>query len=67
MEIVNSTSISNSREVKVYSNALSQGLGCVLRQNRRVIDFASIQLRPHKRNYLTYDLELAVVIHTFKI
>ncbi|PON37603.1 hypothetical protein PanWU01x14_318840 [Parasponia andersonii] len=43
------------------------GLGCVLMQNGRVIAYTSRQLKPHERNYLTYDLELAAVIFALKI
>jgi len=46
----------------IYSNALRLGLGFVLMQHRRVIVYASRQLRNHEKNYLTHDLELAVVI-----
>ena len=43
------------------------GLGCVLMQHRQVITYASKQLKPHKKNYLTHDLELAAVIFALKI
>jgi hypothetical protein len=36
-------------------------------QDNRVIAYASRALRPHEQNYLTYDLELAAVIHALKI
>ena len=35
-------------------------------QERRVIAYASRQLRPHEENYIVHDLELAVVIHALK-
>ena len=35
-------------------------------QNGRVIAYVSPQLRPHKMNYPTYDLELAAIIHALK-
>jgi hypothetical protein len=34
---------------------------------RKVVSYASRQLRKHKENYPTHDLELAVVVHTLKI
>ena len=51
----------------VYNDASSQGLGCVLRQDGRVIVYASLQLKKHKLNYPTQDLELAVVVFALKI
>ena len=51
----------------VYSDASKQGLGCVLMQNDRVIAYASRQLKKHEENYLTHDLELAVVVFALKI
>jgi hypothetical protein len=38
-------------------------LGCVLMQEGQVMCYASRQLRKHEENYLTHDLELAVVVH----
>ena len=46
----------------VYCDALRVGLGCVLMQKGKVIAYASRQLKPHEKNYPTYDLELAVVV-----
>ena len=51
----------------VYSDASRQGLGCVLMQDGRVIAYASRQLKKHEQNYLTHDLELAVVVLALKI
>ncbi|WVZ49367.1 LOW QUALITY PROTEIN: hypothetical protein U9M48_000734, partial [Paspalum notatum var. saurae] len=51
----------------VYCDASSQGLGCVLMQEGRVIAYASRQLRKHEANYPTHDLELAAVVHALKI
>jgi hypothetical protein len=51
----------------IYCDASDQGLGCVLIQDGRVVAYASQQLRKHEVNYLTHDMELAVVVHTFKI
>jgi hypothetical protein len=36
-------------------------------QEGHVIAYASRQLRKHELNYLTHDLELAVVVHTLKL
>ena len=56
-----------TRPFDVYCDASGTGLGCVLMQDRRVIDYASIALRRHEENYATHDLELAVVVHPLKI
>jgi hypothetical protein len=36
-------------------------------QENQVIDYASLALRPHEKNYPTHDLELATVVHAYKI
>jgi hypothetical protein len=51
----------------VYCDASSSGLGCVLMQERRVIAYASRQLRRHEEHYPNDDLELATVVHALKI
>ncbi|GKB05302.1 putative reverse transcriptase domain-containing protein [Tanacetum coccineum] len=42
----------------VYCDALHKGLGAVLMQNKKVIAYASQNLRIHEKNYTTHDLEL---------
>jgi hypothetical protein len=51
----------------MFCDASKNGLGCVLMQDRRVIVYASRQLRKHEVNYPTHDLELAAVVHPLKI
>jgi hypothetical protein len=51
----------------IYCDASGQGLGCVLKQDGRVVAYASQQLRKHEVNYPTHDMELAVVVHALKI
>ena len=51
----------------IYSDASHRGLECILMQHGKVIAYASRQLRPHERNYLTYDLELEAVVFVLKI
>ena len=51
----------------VYSDASRQGLGCVLMQDGRVVDYASRQLKKQEQNYPTHDLELAAVVFALKI
>ena len=51
----------------VYYDSLRVGLGCVLIQKGKVIAYASRPLKPHEKNYLTHDLELAAVVFALKI
>ena len=51
----------------MYSDASKIGLGCVLMQDGKVVAYASRQLKPHEQNYLTHDLELAVLVFALKI
>ena len=51
----------------VYCDASRVGLSCVLMQKGKVIAYASRQLKPHEKNYPTYDLELAAVVFALKI
>ncbi|XP_050877719.1 uncharacterized protein LOC127081510 [Lathyrus oleraceus] len=51
----------------VYCDASLMGLGGVLIQNQQVVAYASRKLKVHERNYLTHDLELAVVVFVLKI
>ncbi|GKA02601.1 putative reverse transcriptase domain-containing protein [Tanacetum coccineum] len=46
----------------VYYDASGLGLGCVLMQRGKVIVYASRQLKIHKKNYTTHDLELGTVM-----
>lgn len=50
----------------MYSDVSYQGLGCVLMQEMKVIDYASKQLKVHERNYSTHDLELATIMFSLK-
>lgn len=42
-------------------------LGCVIMHHGKVMAYVSRQLKVHKKNYLTHDLELAVVEIALKI
>jgi hypothetical protein len=57
----------NSKPFDVFCDASGTGLGCVLMLEGRVIAYASWALRPHEINYPTHDLELAAIVHAFKI
>ena len=56
-----------SKSFEVYCDASHQGLGCVLMQGRKVVTYASRQLKVHEKNYPTHDLELAGVVFASKI
>ncbi|GKB17076.1 putative reverse transcriptase domain-containing protein [Tanacetum coccineum] len=50
-----------------YCDASIKGLGVVLMQREKVIAYASRQLKIHKKNYTTHDLELGAVVFALKI
>ncbi|GJR02956.1 putative reverse transcriptase domain-containing protein [Tanacetum coccineum] len=50
-----------SRNFIAYCDASIKGLGVVLMQREKVIAYASRQLKIHKKNYTTHDLELSAV------
>nr|GEX38001.1 putative reverse transcriptase domain-containing protein [Tanacetum cinerariifolium] len=50
-----------------YCDASHKGLGAVLMQREKVISYASRQLKIHKKNYTTHDLELVAVVFALKI
>ncbi|GJX92027.1 putative reverse transcriptase domain-containing protein [Tanacetum coccineum] len=51
-----------SENFMVYCDASHKGLGAVLMQREKVIAYTSRQLKIHKKNYTTHDLELGVHI-----
>ena len=51
----------------MYCDASRAGLGCVLMQSGRVVAYGSRQLKNHKQNYPTHDMEFAVVVFALKI
>ena len=55
------------REYAMYNDASRIGLGCVLRQDGKVVAYASRQLKPHEQSYPTHDMDLAAVVFAFKI
>lgn len=46
-----------NNEFEIYCDASRKGLGCILMQERKVVAYASRQLRRHEENYRTHDLE----------
>ena len=51
----------------IFSDALLNGLGCILMQEGKMVAYASRQLKPHEKNYPTHDLELAAIVFALKI
>ncbi|GJV70632.1 reverse transcriptase domain-containing protein [Tanacetum coccineum] len=56
-----------SEDFIAYCDASKKGLGAVLMQRENVIAYASRQLKIHKKNYTTHDLELGAVVFALKI
>ncbi|GJV66334.1 putative reverse transcriptase domain-containing protein [Tanacetum coccineum] len=50
-----------------YCDASIKGLGAVLMQREKVIDYASRQLKLQEKNYTTHDLELGAVVFALNI
>ena len=57
----------NGKRYGVYCDASTNGLGCVLMQRRRVVAYASRQLKNHEQNYPTNDLGLVAIVFALKI
>ena len=55
------------REYAMYSDASKIGLGCVLMQDGKVVEYASRQLKSHEQNHPTHDLDLVAVMFALKI
>ena len=56
-----------NKEFVVCKDTCNDGLGGVLTQEGHAIAYESRKLKVHEKNYATYDLELAVVIHALKM
>ena len=57
----------NTENFVIHCDTSYRGLSCVLMQHRKVIAYASSQLKDYEKKYPTYDLELAVVALQLKI
>ncbi|GKA11301.1 retrotransposon protein, putative, ty3-gypsy subclass [Tanacetum coccineum] len=56
-----------SENFVVYYDASHKGLGAVLMQKKKVIAYASCQLKVHNKNYTSYDLDMGAVVFTLKM
>jgi hypothetical protein len=52
-----------TKSFNLYCDASDTGLGCILKQEGRVIVYSSRQLCPYEEHYPTHDLELAAMVH----
>ena len=55
------------KDFVVCTDACNEGLGGVLTQEGHIIAYESRKLKPHEKNYATYDLELDAIIHSLKM
>ena len=51
----------------IFSDASLNGLRYVLMQDGKIASYASRQLKLHKKNYSTHDMELAAIVFAMKI
>nr|GEV08659.1 putative reverse transcriptase domain-containing protein [Tanacetum cinerariifolium] len=56
-----------TEDFAVYCDVSLNGLGAVLMQREKVITYAFWQLKTHKENYTTHDLELGVVVFALRL
>ena len=56
-----------NKDFLVCTDACNYGLGGVLTQEGHVITYESRKLKIYKKDYATYDLELAAAIHALKM
>jgi hypothetical protein len=56
-----------NKDFTIFVDVSKEGLGVVLTQEGNVICYESQKLKEHERNYITHDLELAVVIHALNM
>ncbi|GJY79777.1 putative reverse transcriptase domain-containing protein [Tanacetum coccineum] len=56
-----------TENVVVYCDASHKGYGSVLMQRKKLIAYASRQLKKHEENYTTHDLELDAVVFALRL
>nr|GFB57691.1 putative reverse transcriptase domain-containing protein [Tanacetum cinerariifolium] len=65
-ENIKKEDVGGSKDFIVYYDASNKGLGAVLMQREKVVYYASRQLKIHKKNYETHDLEIEAVVFALK-
>lgn len=55
------------KEFVVHTDACKRGLAGVLMQDGKVVFYESQKLNEHEKNHTMHDLELAVIIHAFRM
>ncbi|GKA39192.1 putative reverse transcriptase domain-containing protein [Tanacetum coccineum] len=55
------------KDFMMYCDASLKGYGAVLMQREKVIAYASRQLKVHKENYTTHDLELGAIVFDLRL
>ena len=55
------------KEYIVCTYASYEGLGGLLMQDEHLVFYESQKLKEHEKNYPTLDIELATVVHAFKM
>ncbi|GKF04774.1 putative reverse transcriptase domain-containing protein, partial [Tanacetum coccineum] len=56
-----------SEDFIVYCDASIKGFRAVLMQREKVIAYASCQVKKHKENYMTHDLEVGAVVFALRL
>nr|GFB49919.1 putative reverse transcriptase domain-containing protein [Tanacetum cinerariifolium] len=59
--------LEGSKDFVVYYDASLRGFGAVLMQRKKVIAYASRQLRKNEENYTTHDLELGAIVFALRL
>jgi hypothetical protein len=55
------------KDFTFYVDVSKEGLGGLLMQDGHIIYYESRKLKEHEQNYVTHNLELAIVIHALKM
>jgi len=55
------------KEYTIDNDASNNGFDCVLLQDDKVVAYASRQLKPYEKNYITHDLKSIVMVFALKI
>jgi hypothetical protein len=55
------------KDFSVFTDDYKKGLDGVLMQEGKVIFFESRKLNEHEKQYVTHDLDLAIILHVLKM